>query len=66
MVVIFADFLLLFPAPAAKRLLDIAVGILAAYHETDLSGRIGWNGCVGILDSWEDLLAVCLEFSDQR
>lgn len=52
--------------PVAERNFDIAVGILAADHETDLARGIRWDGCVGVFDDGEDLLAGFLELADER
>lgn len=64
-VVVTAELLLLLLGPGAERNLDVAVGVLAADHEADLAGWIGWDGCVGVLSHGEDLLAVLLELGDQ-
>lgn len=66
LVIVLANLLLLFFAPAAKRLLEVAIGILAADHESNLAGRIGRNGGVGVFDVREDLFAICLELGYQR
>lgn len=64
-VVVAAQLLLFLGAEGAKRDLDVGLGILGADHEADLPGWVGWDGGVGVLDGWEDLLAVLLELSDQ-
>ena len=64
-VVVTVDLVLLLGWEAAERVLEVAVGILAADHEADLTRWVGWDGGVGVLDVWEDLLAVCLELGDQ-
>ena len=63
--VVLAQLLLLLGGPGADGLLDVAGGVLAADHETNLTGWVGWNGGVGVLDVGEDLLAVLLELGDQ-
>lgn len=64
-VVVSAKLVFLLRGEAAQRLGDIAVGVLAADHEADLAGWVGWDGGVGVFDRWEDLLAVLLELGDQ-
>lgn len=44
---------------------DVAAGIFAADHEPNLTGGVCGDGCVGIFDGREDLLAVLLELGDQ-
>lgn len=66
LVVVLVDLLLFLPRPAAKRLLQVAVRILAADHEANLTGWVGRDCRVGIFDVGEDLLAVGFEFGDQR
>ena len=65
-IVVSTQLILLFGGPAAKRLGDIALGILAADHEADLAGRVGRDGCVGIFDGWEDFHAILLQLGDER
>lgn len=60
-----AKLLLLFGRPAAKGLLEVAVGVLAADHETDLAGGVGGDGGVTVLDVGEDLLASLLEVDNE-
>jgi hypothetical protein len=60
-----AQLLLLLGRPASERLLEVAVGILTAYHEADLSGWIGRDGGVAILNVGEDLLASLLEVGNE-
>jgi hypothetical protein len=64
-VIILAQLLLLFRSKRANRLLDIAIGILAADHEANLAGRICRDGSVGVFDGGEDFFAVFLELGDQ-
>lgn len=64
--VVSAQLLLLLGGPAAQRLLEVAVGVLAADHEADLAGGIGGDGGVAVLDVGEDLLAGLLEVGDER
>jgi hypothetical protein len=61
-----AQLLLLFSRPAAERLLEVAVGILAADHEANLAGGVGRDGGVAVLDVGEDLLARLLEVGNER
>lgn len=49
----------------ADWLAHVAGSVLGADHEANLAGWVGWNGGVGVLDGWEDLLAVLLELGDQ-
>lgn len=57
LVVIPAQLLLLFRAPAPEGLLNIALGVLAAYHEADLARGVCRNGGVGVFDGGEDFQA---------
>lgn len=65
LVVVLVDLLFLFSVPASEWLLQVAVGILAANHESDLTRWVGWNSGVSIFNIWENLLAVSLELGDQ-
>jgi len=65
LVVVFAQFLFLLGSEGSKWLANVAIGIFAADHEADLSGWVGGDGGVGILDGGENLLAVLLELGDQ-
>lgn len=65
-VVVSAQLLLLLGSPGPDRHLDVAVGVLAADHEADLTRRVGGNGRVGVLSDREDLLAVLLQVGDER
>lgn len=56
-------FLLL--GPGSYWLRDIAISVLAADHEANLSGWVGWDSGVCVLGDWEDLLAVFLELGDE-
>ena len=60
-----AQRLLLFSRPAAERLLEVEVGVLAADHEANLAGWVGGDGSVRILDVGEDFLASLLEVDDK-
>ena len=60
-----AQLLLLFSGPAAERLLEVAVGVLAADHEANLAGGVGGDGGVSVLDVGEDLLAGLLEIDNE-
>ena len=64
-IIVSAQLVLLLRGPLAQRLADVAVGILRADHEADLAGWVGGDGGVCVFDSWEDLLAVLLELSNQ-
>jgi hypothetical protein len=61
-----AQLLLLLGGPAAERLLEVLVCVLAADHEADLARGVGGDRGVGVLDVREDLLAVFLELGDER
>lgn len=65
LVVVFAKFLFLFGTPATERFLQVTVGVLAADHESNLSGWIGRDGGVSVFNCWEDFLAVFLELGNQ-
>ena len=65
LVVVSEEFLLLLRRERAQGVGKVTLGILAADHEADLAGGVGWDGRVCILDVREDLLAVLLELSDQ-
>lgn len=64
-VVIAAELLLLFFGPATEGLAHVTVGILAADHETDLAGRIGRNGGVGVFGDGKDLTADLAEVGNE-
>jgi hypothetical protein len=64
--VVLAELVLLLGGPAAEGLLDVAVGVLAADHETNLARGVGGDGGVGVLDGGEDGLARLLEVGDER
>lgn len=64
-VIVTVNLVLLLSWEAAKRVLEVAVGILAADHEANLARWVSWDGGVSVLDIWENLLAVCLELGDQ-
>jgi hypothetical protein len=61
-----AQLLLLFSRPAAERLLQVAVGVLAANHEANLARGVSRDGGVAVLDVGEDLLARLLEVGNER
>lgn len=63
--VVLAKLLLLFLRPCPERLGEVALGILAADHESNLARRVGGNGSVCVLDVGEDLLARLLEAGDK-
>lgn len=65
-VVISEKSLFLLSGKASDRDLDVAVGVLGADHEADLARWVGWDSGVGVLDSWENLPTVLLQFGDQR
>ena len=52
--VVLAQLLLFLGGPGAKRLLDVAVAVLAADHEANLARRVGWDGGVRVLGDRED------------
>jgi hypothetical protein len=65
LVVVSTKLVLFLRSPATQWLGDIALGVLAADHEADLAGWVGGDGGVGVLDGWEDLLAVGLQLGDE-
>jgi hypothetical protein len=60
-----AQLLLLLSRPGAERLLEVAVGVLAADHEANLTGGVGRDSGVAILDVGEDLLARLLKVGNE-
>jgi hypothetical protein len=64
-VIVSAQLLLLLARPRAQGLLDVACSILAADHETDLAGGVGWDGGVCVFGDGEDFLAGLLEVGDE-
>ena len=66
LIVVSAQLLFFFGAPAAKRFLQVSVGILAADHEPNLARRVGGNGGVGIFGGWKNFAAIFLQFGDER
>lgn len=66
LVVVLAQLVLFLSGPGAERGLEVAVGVLAADHEADLTRGVGGDGGVSVLDVGEDGLAVLLELSDER
>ena len=65
LVVVLAELVLLGRRPSARGLLEVAVGVLAAHHEADLTRGVGGDGRVGVFDVGEDSLAVLLELRDE-
>lgn len=65
LVVVFAELLLFFPAPAAQWLRDVPLCVLAANHEANLSRGIGGDSGVAVLNDREDLFAALLELRDE-
>ena len=66
LVVVAAETLLLFTRPGADGLLNIAVGILATNHETNLTGWVRRDCGVRVFGDREDLVAGLLEVGNQR
>lgn len=64
-VVVAAQLLFLLWGPFAEWLAEIAIGVLAADHESNLTRWVGRNGGIGVLDVWEYFLAVLLKLGDQ-
>jgi hypothetical protein len=62
--VVLALLVFLLGCPAAQGLLKVGAVILGADHEADLSGGVGRDGGVGVLDGREDSLARFLEVGD--
>jgi hypothetical protein len=65
-VVVSAQLLLLLWGPGPNGHLDIAIGVLAADHEANLSRGVGWDSGVSVLGNREDLLAVLLQLGNER
>jgi len=63
--IVFAQLFLFLCAPRPNRLPDITVGVLAADHEANLTGRIGRNGRVRILGDGEDFFAGLFQLRDE-
>src|ERR1700712_5909553 len=63
--IISAQFLFLLLRPGSYWLLDVALSILAADHEANLSRGVGWDGSVCVFGDWEDLLAIFLELGNK-
>jgi hypothetical protein len=63
--VVSAQLLFLLLRPGSHWLLDVALSILAADHEADLSRWVGWDRGVCVFGDWEDLLAVFLELGNK-
>lgn len=64
-VVVTAQLLFLFWGPFAEWLAEIAVGVLAADHESNLARWVCRNGGISVLDVRENFLAVLLELGNQ-
>jgi hypothetical protein len=64
-VVVAVALVLLVLGEGTKGLRDVTVGVLGADHESNLSGGVGRDGSVGVLDGGEDLTARLLELSDE-
>ena len=64
-VVVPAQLDLLLAGPRPQGNLDVAVGVLAADHEADLTRGVGGDGGVGVLGDGENLTAVLLQLGDQ-
>jgi hypothetical protein len=64
-VVVSVDSIFLLWGPASEWLCNITGGVLAAHHEANLAGWVGWNGGVCVFSNWEDLLAILLKLGDQ-
>lgn len=64
-VVVLVDGIFLLWCPASEWGLDVAGGILAADHEANLAGWVGWDSGVSVFNNWEDFLAVFLQLGDQ-
>jgi hypothetical protein len=64
LVVVSVELVFLLLGPGTQRFLDVGIWVLGADHEADLTGWIGWDGGVAILDGWEDSLAGLLDFLD--
>jgi hypothetical protein len=65
LIVVSAQLLFLLQAPGSQWFLNIAVGVFATDHESDLTRRVGRDGRVGIFDDREDFLAGLLEGGDK-
>jgi hypothetical protein len=65
LVVVSAQLLLLFLAPRSQRLLEVALLVLAADHEANLTGGVGWYGGVCVFDVRENLEAIFLQVGDE-
>jgi hypothetical protein len=63
--VVLAMLLLFLRSPGTEGLLKVAVGVLAANHETDLAGWIGRDRGIRVLDVRENLLARLLQGSNE-
>jgi hypothetical protein len=63
--VVLAKLLFLLLAPAPDRLFNITTSVLGTHHKADLTGWVGRNGCVCVLDHGEDLFARLLQIGDE-
>jgi hypothetical protein len=64
LLIVVTQLLLILLRERAHRVLEIALGVLAANHEADLARRVGGDGCVCVFDVGKDFLAVLLELGD--
>lgn len=65
LVVVSAQLLFLLGGPCTERFLDVAGGILATDHESNLARRIGRDGGVCVFDDGENFLTILLELGDE-
>jgi hypothetical protein len=63
--VVLAQLFLLRNGPASERLLQVAIGVLAANHEANLSGWIGRDRGVAVFNVRENLFASLLEVGNK-
>ena len=64
-IVVSAQLLLFFSGKGSQRLFNIAIGVLAAYHEADLARGVCGDGGVGVLDGGKDFFAGLFELGYQ-
>lgn len=64
-IVVAVNLLLFLCSPASQWLSDIAVGVFAADHETNLARWVGWDRSVGVLNRGEYFFAILLQLSDE-
>lgn len=65
LVVVLEELPLLLRCERADGFRKVTLGIFTADHEADLARGVGWDGRIGVLNTWEYLLAVLLELGDQ-